>query len=481
MPGREHIPYISIKGWQGLYTKSSPEVLTADQLSIAQNCDFFETYGGVAKIRGSSRVLNSPYKESGVAKKIPWIGFYKAPDLDGTILRQPLVAAGTTLGRVENGKITNLLTGRTPNLYHTSDRLDRFMFITNYNPDRVGEGDRLVKYDGAVMTNWGIDPPGSNETVIEAFDKADLWDTRWCTVSDQSNDTVGDVTWDGDATKIDAVFYASDIFSIEKSHDSAFYPFGDSERFYVHGDSRSTSDAVNDRISVFSYFPRGTLTASLTNPVDTGFKTKGPVMSVYISPDANTVEDNHWRYDFTNGALVEGWNKLNLDFASGPPGGGSINAPAGDRMGFFYPESQSVGRTRFEFYLATAQTTVNGIRLDRYEKFDEGAPVCTPSGTGELTGVYSYKVVYVSKYGNLSNAGPKSVDITAASHGQIDLTRIPVSPDSQVTARRLYRTVGGGSIWLYLDEILDNTSTTYTDTTADGSLGNETPPQAGDC
>jgi len=72
------------------------------------------------------------------------------------------------------------------------------------------------------------------------------------------------------------------------------------------------------------------------------------------------------------------------------------------------------------------------------------------------------------------------VDVTAADHGQINLTRIPLSPDPQVTARRIYRTVGNGSVWLFLDEILDNVTTTYTDTTADGSLGNETAPQGGD-
>jgi hypothetical protein len=471
MAGRPPIPFLDIKGFQGLYTKSAPEMLQAEQLDIAQNCDYFEQYGALSKIRGSSRVLNETYKEGGTAKKISWVGFYKAPDLDGTILRHTLVAAGTILGRVENGKVTPLATGRTADLYHQATMQDSLLYITNYNPDRVGEGDQMVKYDGKVITKWGVDPPGAQSTVIDAFSSASSWTANACTVADQSNATTGHVTWDGDAVKIDHEFYSTDTFSIEKAH----------TEFYPQGDTRSNEDAIRDRVSFFTYLPRGSLTASITNPTHAGFKTRGPALSVYVSPDGSTVENNNWQFDFSIGWLVEGWNKINLDFASGEPGAArTINTPPGQVTGFFYPETDSIKRTRFEFYASTAQTTVPDIRVDRYEKFDEGAPVAVPTGSGSLSGVYSYKVIYVSKYGQYSNTGPASVNVTAASHASIELSRIPVSPDTQVVARRLYRTVGNGSVWLYLDEILDNTSTTYSDTTADGSLGNETPPQAGD-
>jgi hypothetical protein len=470
MAGRERLPFVEIQGIQGLYTKSTQEVLEPSQLRIAQNVDFFDEYGAVAKIRGSSRILNNTYKESGIAKKITWIDFYKAPDLDGTILRHTLVAAGTIIGRVENGGITPLLTNRTADLYHMADRLDRFMFITNQNPDRVGEGDDLVKYDGAVFTNWGVEAPGGHSTVIDEFNDKTSWTATGCVTANQTNATIGHVTWDGSAVRIDHEFYTLNTFSIEKAN----------SQFYVQGDLRQNEHSIPNRVNVYAYLPRGTLTGSLTSPTNTGFSTKGPVISVYVSPDLATIENNNWQFDFTAGSLFEGWNRLNLNFAAGAPGGGQTGSPVGQQHGFFYPEDMVVKRTRFEFYVATRQTTINGVRMDRYEKFDEGAPVPIASGSGDLTGVYSYKVVYVSKYGALSNAGPKSVDVTAASNAQINLTRIPVSPDLQVVARRLYRVVGNGSVWLFLDEILDNTSTTYTDTTADGSLGNETAPQAGD-
>jgi hypothetical protein len=473
MAGRENIPFLDIKGFQGLYTKSSSEMLQAEQLQIAQNCDYFEEYGAVSKIRGSSRVLSETYKEGGVTKEISWVGFYKAPSLDGSILRHTLVAAGGIIGRVDDDKITPLVTGRTAGLYHQATMQDSLLFITNYNPERVGEGDAMVKYDGAVVTKWGVDAPGSQSTIIDAFSNAASWTPNACVLADQSNDTPGEVTWDGDAVRVDHEFYSTDTFSIEKAH-------GDAE-FYPQGDTRQNEDAIRDRVSFFAYIPRGGLTASLTNPTNAGFKTRGPALSVYVSPDGDTVENNNWQFDFTQGWLVEGWNKINLDFASGEPGAArTINTPPGQVKGLFYPESDSIKRTRFEFYMSTAQTTLTGIRVDKYQRFDEGALVASPSGSGDITGLYSYKVVYVSKYGQLSNTGPKSVDVTAASNAQIDLTRIPVSSDTQVVARRIYRTVGGGSVWLFLDEILDNTSTTYTDVLGDGSLGNETAPQAGD-
>jgi hypothetical protein len=479
--GRQHIPYLDIKGFQGLYTKSTPEVLQAEQLSIAQNCDFFEEYGSIAKIRGSSRILSTPYLEGGTAQKIPWVEFYKSADLDGTILRQTIVAAGTVLGRVENSAITPLLTGRTADLFHASTFLDRFMYITNIDPDKVGVGDDLVKYDGAVFTKWGVAAPGAEVTVVDDFDDASSWTASICDLSDQLSTTTGHITWDGEAVRIDAAgqsgpsvgstaFYTSDVFSFEKQH----------TEFYAQGDTRENSDAIRNRVSFFTYFPRGSLTRSLTYPTNQGFNVDGPVLSVYVSPDASTTANNNWQFDFTNGVIREGWNKINLDFASGEPGGNQPNSPVGQAMGYFYPQTQAIKRTRFEFYLQNAQTVTTGLRIDKYQKTDEGALVADASGSGSITGAYSYKVVYVSKYGQLSNAGPSSVSITAASHGQIDLTRIPVSPDTQVTARRLYRTVGNGSVWLYLDQILDNVTTTYTDTTADGSLSNETAPQAGD-
>ena len=162
---RNRLAFIDLKNWQGLFSKSSPDVLAPEQLKIAENCDFFNTYGAISKLKGNTRVLNSVITENGSAVQIPWIGFYKASDLDGRILRKVLLAAGTKIGEIENGSLKVLQTGRTADLFHTSAILGKFLYITNQNPDVVGEGDKLIKYDGAVTTNWGLTPPGSQEPV----------------------------------------------------------------------------------------------------------------------------------------------------------------------------------------------------------------------------------------------------------------------------------------------------------------------------
>jgi hypothetical protein len=53
---------------------------------------------------------------------------------------------------------------------------------------------------------------------------------------------------------------------------------------------------------------------------------------------------------------------------------------------------------------------------------------------------------------------------------KVDLSSIPTSSNSRCTDRKLYRTQNGGSVYYYLAEISDNTTTTYTDNTTDGNL-----------
>ena len=134
----------------------------------AINTDLFTRYGGITKPPGMSRILSSIYTESGSAKKMSWLGFYKAADLNGQTLRHVLVAAGTVIGRIDSGAIT-ALTGsgksiteaRTEGLVHVSADFDDFLLIQNQDPDLVGKGDTPVKYDGNSITRWGLLAPGT--------------------------------------------------------------------------------------------------------------------------------------------------------------------------------------------------------------------------------------------------------------------------------------------------------------------------------
>ena len=462
MSDRPKLPFIELVGMTGLVTKSSPEVTKETQLRVAQNCDFFEEYGSIAKIKGSSRVLSTIYSEDSIVKPISWIGFHKSPDLDGSIQRHILAATGTRLSRVEsNGSLTTLATGRRSGRFHTNARLGRFTFISNQNPDLVGDGDTLVKYDGCVISRWGLIPPGSQEFIRDNFNNASSWTQTNVTGTDEST-----ITWDGASMALDKTGTTDRIFSIEKGLN-----------FYVqidhlgNQDTRGSEHSPTNRVSFFTFIPCGKLTAS--DQDSSGFFTtrKEEAISVWVSP--TNFNNSNWKFYFSIGDLVEGWNKLNLDFSKG-------HEPNFAQEGRFYPQDQRIKRVKFEYRLQNASTQMTGLKIDKLVNYDQGTPVTTVSGSGDITGVYSYRVSFVSKYGFVSNAGPASSDVTAASNGQINLTRIPLSTDPQVIKRRLYRTVANGSVYLFLDEIPDNITTTYTDILADGSLGNETPPLAGD-
>lgn len=108
------------------------------------------------------------------------------------------------------------------------------------------------------------------------------------------------------------------------------------------------------------------------------------------------------------------------------------------------------------------------------------APVLDSQTTGgslTLLATYGYVATfYNSTTGQESNpcalSSALSVTLTG-SNCKINLKTIPVSADSQVTARRIYRTTGNGSIYAaqLLTTINDNSTTTYSDTTADSALG----------
>lgn len=174
--------------------------------------------------------------------------------------------------------------------------------------------------------------------------------------------------------------------------------------------------------------------------------------------DGGTYDE--WVFDRSD--LSAGWNELDLD----------ITAPDNQASGGAADYSAITGLLVRATYVDDSAYT-EGVHVDNLKKVATG---------GVLSGNYSYKVTYVTKYGLESNAGPQSstISFAAGSGGTVSLTDIPTSDDAQVVQRNLYRTAGGGTEWLYLAALYDNFTTTYTDTTADGSLAITTPPEAGD-
>lgn len=453
---------LDLHNFQGIYSKSSADVLNPEQLNDAQNTDLFRLYGAAAKIKGNSRVLSSIYTESGNSKPISWIGFYKEADLDGQILRHTLIAAGTTIQKVNltTGALTELKTGRTSGLYHTSDSMDKFLLITNQDPDRVGVGDEMLKYDGLEITRWGVVPPGSQEdgASIAQGQVVERWTnlTNFGATADGTIALETTTTWDGAAVNLSKTGTGSNNASLIGAITTPGAP----------------NTVVADRVGVYVFIPRGQLKNFQQTTV-----AANQAITLRFSSDTGVAPyepiANYYEYYFKIGQLVEGWNHLLCSFVSAPTGA------TGSSNGAF---SGTVNTIKFTINSNAASTLITGIRFSHLVFSDQGTVAGTVAAGGSMgVGAYTYKVSFVNKYGTESNVGPVSATITTTSVNKTaNLTSLPISNDPNVVARKIYRTVAGGTVWLLLATVSDNITTTYADTIADGSLSVITAPQAGD-
>src|SRR5713226_3253186 len=118
------------------------------------------------------------------------------------------------------------------------------------------------------------------------------------------------------------------------------------------------------------------------------------------------------------------------------------------------------------------------------------APTSAPSaaktaGAGLSSGIYQYLCTYLTQGGETTAGATVSVTTTTG-NDQVRLTTIPIGPSqplqpgiatNNIIGRNIYRTKVGASVFFLLTAIQDNTSTTYTDATADSSLtGQPSPP-----
>ncbi len=103
--------------------------------------------------------------------------------------------------------------------------------------------------------------------------------------------------------------------------------------------------------------------------------------------------------------------------------------------------------------------------------------LASPAIAGNVTaGAHRYAITFVTADGE-TQAGTVSAAVTvadAAVNGKVSLTAIPIG-GALVTSRKLYRTAANGTVYLLLATLADNTTTSYTDNTADASLGAGAP------
>lgn len=121
----------------------------------------------------------------------------------------------------------------------------------------------------------------------------------------------------------------------------------------------------------------------------------------------------------------------------------------------------------------------NSFELCRFAPYTPimAAPSGTVAGGGSLgDGVYLYRVTATYSGGwetPLASSG--ELALLATNTSSISLTGIPTASSplgsQTVSNRKVYRTAANGSTFYLLTTIANNTTTTYNDTTADGSLG----------
>lgn len=474
MSERTRLPFVDLLNFLGLNTKSSNEIKNDLSVSVSNNTDLFRIYGAVSKTYGSTRVLSSVYTEGAVAKKFSWVGFWKNTALNGQTDRQVLTAGGTKLHRVETAGTLTALTGAgfkitedwLEGLPHMAQKAGDLMFITNQNPDLIGNGNTLVKYDGLEVSRWGLQGPGGEPNV-----------THRITTVGATPPTGPNNTWiPTNGTAVADSTTTKDGYAISMTKTST-----GSTNAYIESVLSAPLNANSNHygsISVYVFIPLGELTKlASANALDIYMSGTTQVSSGITIPDFST---NYYRWQVPIGELFEGWNLVTLGTST------TSTAEAYDsRLTVAGSVTLSaLSAIRLGINAVTAATLPAGIRWSFLRSFTRGNLTSAEGASGSVYSsgdIFSYKITFVNKQGFESNAGPQSADLTlSAGRADIALTDIPVSNDTQVIARKIYRTVAGGSLWIFVDRVDDNTTTTYSDVIADTSLGNTSPPEAGD-
>lgn len=149
-------------------------------------------------------------------------------------------------------------------------------------------------------------------------------------------------------------------------------------------------------------------------------------------------------------------------------------------MGDIAPNSGDVVRAQHIDLLRDALTAGALGVGNQFLGVPSAAPTVAVGAAGALTGTYHYAVTFaVVDINSSAIVGESLPSATSAAvvpaAQQVSLSAIPVSSNPRCNARNIYRTVAGGSQLKFVATINDNTTTTYTDNLADGSLGANIP------
>jgi hypothetical protein len=110
----------------------------------------------------------------------------------------------------------------------------------------------------------------------------------------------------------------------------------------------------------------------------------------------------------------------------------------------------------------------------QFYRSKDGGPYLKMGGASD--GFELDNATYLYNDTNDTGAGGAAIPaVSTAVFRQVSLSAIPVSSDPGITKRNIYRTAVGGTQLKLVATINDNTTTTYSDNLADGSLGANVP------
>jgi hypothetical protein len=263
----------------------------------------------------------------------------------------------------------------------------------------------------------------------------------------------------------------------------------------VWWDNRGSLDVGSSVLTTAVWVPQDTITNGATNTIVFNLNKKktpglqpgpaaGPTVAAASTPAGQTssVTPGTHRYAFTyvsaSGETVASPNSGSVTM--GAAGTQVINltgvtvGPTGTTSRKVYRSNQ--GTTTPLYYVGmipdntTTTFTDYSVDVELAPSAPTGAQVASTPGNVDV-GNHLYAVTLVNQQGEgaLGTAsGTVTVSAVSGGNGQVALTSVPVGAANTGTiARRVYRTLAGGSIYYFVGQINDNTTTTFTDNVSD--------------
>lgn len=413
--------------YKGISTNLRPDEVALQHLLTGTNVDAFTQFRCLGKVPGTTKVSDT---HGAAVTSLHW---YKYFDLTGTEQRALLSFAADGVLRSVNtttGALTTLQSSLTNGALRGVEMLNR-MHLTG--PEQRGLTTGGIKYDGTRTTNWGTLAPGQAETVHQSLDASASWNAST------------DVTKANSTTSIDG----GGSVSVAKTGTATTEAYIDRT-----GLSHDFSALGQDTLFVYLHLPYGVLQKLATS---------GTAVQVILGTSGVVNVNN---YNFSVGELVPGWNLLSM----------LVNTP--DSTGGAGATENNVTVIRLRLVTSSSSQTFSGVLWDKVFSQANGKPSVALGAAGNPDGTYTYRVAFLTEYGLVSNGGPSSASIVATSD-KVSLTAVPVSADTQVIARLIYRDQDADAVYRFVGTIDDNVTTTFTDDVADADLGSADLPLAG--